>query len=399
IRGAPEDFDGWAAAGAAGWSFADVLPAFIRLEDELDHPAAPYHGRGGPVPVSRVPEAGWGSVDRAFCEAALASGHAWEPDHNAPGTTGVSPFAMNARDGRRFSTNDGYLEPLRERPNLEIRGGCQVDTLVLDHGGRARGVRLLDGTRLEAAAGGEVILSAGAVHSPAILMRSGIGPADQLRALGIRVAVDLPVGRGLQDHAIVWVGFPTAEGARPGAGGRQSLCCLRYSSGLAEAGANDMFMSSLNAHHLFAGGGVAVCVNRVYSRGRLTLASPDPTVDPSLDLELLSDQRDLRRMSDGLARAAELLNRPPLAALRAGAAEIPAPEALPQVVSDTAHACSTCRMGAPDDPEAVVDPLCRVLGTEGLRVVDASILPAATRANLHLTVVMIAERAAELMRA
>jgi 5-(hydroxymethyl)furfural/furfural oxidase len=398
IRGMPEDYDGWAAAGAEGWSFADVLPPFVRLEDELDHPQAPYHGRGGPVPVWRVPEPGWGTVDEAFREAALEAGHPWEPDHNAPGSRGVSPFALNARDGRRVSTNDGYLEPARGRPNLAVRTGCQVDTVLLEGGGRrARGVRLVDGSRLEVAAGGEVVLSAGAVHSPAVLLRSGLGPAAELSGLGIRVAEDLPVGLGLQDHAIVWVGFPLKHGARGGAGDRQSLCCLRYSSGLAGGGPNDMFMSSLNAHPLLPGGGVAVCLNLVHSRGRLALASPDPAVDPSLDLCLLSDERDRHRLADGLARVEDLLSRRPLAAVRAGPAEVPPAEDLPLVVSDTAHACSTCRMGSPDDESTVVDPCCRVLGTDGLRVVDASILPAAPRANLHLTVVMVAERAAELI--
>ncbi|HZU19254.1 MAG TPA: GMC family oxidoreductase N-terminal domain-containing protein [Candidatus Dormibacteraeota bacterium] len=149
----------------------------------------------------------------AFCEAALDAGYPFCPDHKAPGATGLCPFAMNIRDGRRVSTNDGYLEPARERPTLEIRGGCHVDTVLFDTRRRACGVRLAGGEPNHLAAGGEVVLSAGAVHSPAILMRSGIGPAGVLSRLGIEVICELPVGRGLQDHPPVLVRLET--GGRP----------------------------------------------------------------------------------------------------------------------------------------------------------------------------------------
>lgn len=398
IRGVPADYDRWAELGAAGWSFADVLPAFVRLEDEHDFPEAPYHGRGGPVPVYREPEPGWGGVDLAFRDAALAGGYPWCEDHNAPDASGLSPFAMNIRAGRRVSTNDGYLEPARGRPNLSIRGGAHVDTLLLDPARRkVSGVRLADGTRVLVQPGGEVILCAGAVHSPAILMRSGIGPAADLAGLGIEVVRDVPVGRGLQDHAMVMVRIDTPEEARRSLDSRVTNCVLRYSSGLGCAGANDMMLLPNNGLR-FGHGWMIVQQHQVFSRGRLTLRSRDPSVDPLVEQCLLTDERDLVRMVDALDRVSDLLARPALAAILTTPPALPAAADLPRLVTDTVHVCSTCRMGSPDDPTTVVDPEGRVLGVDGLRVADASIMPEVPRANLHLSVVMIAEHLAGRMR-
>lgn len=398
IRGVPADYDRWAELGAAGWAFADVLPAFVRMEDEHDFPDAPYHGRGGPVPVYREPEPGWGGVDLAFREAALDAGFPWCDDHNAPGSTGLSPFAMNIRDGRRVSTNDGYLEPARDRPNLTIRGGSHVDRLVFEPAGRrVVGVLLAGGERCLVEPGGEVILCGGAVHSPAILLRSGVGPAAELARLGIDPLLDLPVGEGLQDHAMLMVPVPTVEEARHSVDGRVTNCVLRYSSGLEGAGENDMILLPNNgARHGHSW--LIAQQEQVFSRGRLTLTSPDPDADPLLEECLLTDERDLRRMGDALERIRELLAHRALTSILDGRPELPEPADLPRVVMDTVHVCSTCRMGSPDDVTTVVDPDCRVLGTDGLRVVDASIIPEVPRANLHLTVVMIAEHAAARLR-
>lgn len=399
IRGVPADYDGWAAQGARGWSYADVLPAFVRLEDDHDFGDRPYHGHGGPVPVYREPETGWGGVELAFREAVLGGGYAWSDDHNAPDATGLSPFAMNIRDGRRVSTNDGYLEPARDRPNLTIRGGSHVDTLLFEPGSRAavRGVRLADGERVLVEPGGEVILCAGAVHSPAILMRSGIGPAADLAALGIDVVGDLPVGRGLQDHAMLLLRIDTPEAARRSVDNRVTNCVLRYSSGLGGAGANDMMLLPNNGLR-YGHSWVVVQQHQVFSRGRLTLLSRDPAIDPLVEQCLLTDERDLVRMANALGRVRELLAHRVMAAILEAPAELPAVDELPRLVTDTVHVCSTCRMGSPDEPTTVVDPACRVLGVDGLRVVDASIMPEVPRANLHLSVVMIAEHAAARMR-
>jgi 5-(hydroxymethyl)furfural/furfural oxidase len=398
VRGVPADYDRWAELGATGWGFADVLPAFVRMEDEHDFPDSPYHGRGGPVPVYREPESGWGGVDLAFRDAVLDAGFPWCDDHNAPDATGLSPFAMNIRHGRRVSTNDGYLEPVRARPNLAIRGGSHVDRLIFEPGGsRVTGVLLAGGERCLVEPGGEVILSGGAVHSPAILLRSGVGPPADLARLGIDAVLDLPVGEGLQDHAMLMVRVPSAEAARRSVDDRVTNCILRYSSGLAGAGENDMLLLPNNGAR-YGHSWLIAQQEQVFSRGRLTLASPDPDVDPRLDQCLLTDQRDVVRMRDALERIRELLAHRALAAVVDGRPELPDPADLPRVITDTVHVCSTCRMGSPDDVRTVVDPDCRVLGTDGLRVVDASIIPEVPRANLHLTVVMVAEHVAARLR-
>jgi choline dehydrogenase-like flavoprotein len=398
IRGVPADYDRWAELGAAGWAFADVLPAFVRLEDEHDFADRPYHGSGGPVPVYREPESGWGGVDLAFRDAVLAAGFPWCDDHNAPGSAGLSPFAMNIRDGRRVSTNDGYLEPARDRPNLTIRGGGHVDRVVFAPGSsRAAGVLLAGGERCLVEPGGEVIVCCGAVHSPAVLLRSGIGPAGELARLGIDQLLDLPVGEGMQDHAMLMVRVPTVEAARHSADDRVTNCILRYSSGLGGAGENDMMLLPNNGAR-FGHSWMIAQQERVFSRGRLTLVSPDPHVDPHLDQCLLTDERDVVRMRDALERIREVLAHRALAAVLDGRPELPEPDDLPRLITDTVHVCSTCRMGSPDDVTTVVDPDCRVLGADGLRVVDASVMPEVPRANLHLTVVMIAEHVAARLR-
>lgn len=399
IRGVPDDYDTWARIGAEGWSFQEVLPAFVRLEDDHDFPEAPWHGRGGPLPVYREPEDGWGGVDRSFREAALDAGAPWCEDHNAPDATGVSPFAMNIRDGRRVSTNDGYLEPARDRPNLTIRGGSQVDAVLLDRRGQAAaGVRLVGGERCLLAPGGEVILAAGAVHSPAILVRSGIGPAAELAALGVEVAADLPVGHGLQDHPMLLVVLPTRPEARRSREGRVTNCVWRYASGIGGAFANDVMLLPNNGSEALGHSWMVIQLEHVFSRGRLRVTSPAPAVEPLVEQCLLADARDLDRLADALERVAMLLAHPAFAAILTGPVQLPARQDLPRVIGDTVHVASTCRMGAPGDPASVVDADCRVLGVEGLRVADASVMPTVPRANPHLSVVMLAEHLAARMR-
>lgn len=399
IRGVPEDYDGWAAAGAEGWSYADVLPAFIRSEDDHDFGDAEYHGRGGPTPVYREPRAGWGGVDDAFTEAAIALGAAYHPDHNAPGATGLSPFAMNIRDGRRVSTNDGYLEPARDRPNLTIRGDAHAGTLVLSPDrATVRGVRLADGETIMVEPGGEVIVACGAAHSPALLMRSGIGPAADLAALGIEVAADLPVGRNLQDHAMLMVPVPAAEETRRSLDSRVTNIVWRYTSGLAGSGVNDMMLLPNNGAHTGHAWLIAQ-QEQVFSRGTLGLASADPLADPVIEQNLLVDERDRTRMEDAVDRIAALLGEPSFARIVTGDVDLPKPDDLPKLIGDTVHLCSTAPMGPPDGPHTVVDPDGKVLGMEGVRVIDASIIPQIPRANLHLTVVMIAEHLAARLRA
>lgn len=398
VRGSPEDYDEW----GPGWSYADLLPALCRLEDERDFPDDDYHGVGGPIPIAREPEERWGDTDLALRDAAVRVGYGWAPDYNAPTATGASPFAFNLRDGRRVSTNDGYLEPARGRPNLTIRGDSLVDTVLLD-GTAARGVRTADGAEHRLEPGGEVIVSAGAVHSPAVLMRSGIGPPELLRGLDIPVRADLPVGRLLQEHPLITLPFPVKDPANAEA--RSPMVCLRYASGLAGGGPNDMMIltgGGFKAQRTgVIGGGLRIWVMQSFSTGTLEVVSRDPAVDPAVDLGLLADERDTVRLLDGLERSAELLAQPAFTALLAGAPEMPGRDDLLRVVGDgfSGHVSSTCPMGAPDGEHTVVDLDCRVLGIEALRVIDASVMPVVPRSNIHLSVLALAELAAERLRA
>ncbi len=417
IRGVPEDYDHWAELGCAGWSWAEVLPTFRRLEDDLDFAEAPYHAGGGPIPVYRAPIDQWGPLDRAFRTAALDLGYPWTEDHNAPHSTGVSPYAMNRRAGRRVSTNDGYLESARSRANLTIIGDALVDRVVFD-GRRATGVRVQTASGRADYQGREVFLCAGAFHSPAILMRSGVGPAVALRPFGIDVVQDVPgVGQNLGDHPRVLLRItlkPAAQATSP----HDRIChvCLRYTSGLAGAGRNDMLLFA-NTHRSGFGdcgldqAGLMAVVMQCFSTGSLRLVSADPAVEPQVDACMLSDERDLIRLRDGVRRLFTFTQHAAVAdlvqAISVGSTGLsPASfaedsrldEWLRAECYEFWHACGTCRMGAPDDPRAVVDPECRVIGTEGLRVVDASIMPEVPRANTNLTTIMIAEHLVARLR-
>ncbi len=401
IRALPEDHDGW---GQAGWGWNDLLPCYRMLEHDHDFGGDPWHGSSGPLPIFRLPQERWGAMDRALAGGAMAAGHPWCADHNAPTGSGVSPYAINGdpTSEERVTLNDAYLEPARDRPNLTICGDALVDRVLFD-GAAAIGVRVrLDGewTTVEA---GEVVLCAGAVHSPAILLRSGIGPAGAV--------ADLPVGMHLQDHPLCAVVVPLRDDAAPGSAfDRHTNVCVRYSSDLAGAGRNDMMIVGLN---FVAGrplGFLGAWVNECWSEGTLRLASADPAADPVIDERMLDDPRDLERMRDGIRRLLDLGESDAIRAIAAGpltaAIEPPARGASNaeidawalRTADDAAHVCATARMGSADDPKAVVDPLCRVHGVERLRVVDASIFPGVPRANTHLAVLAVAERAALLLR-
>lgn len=430
IRPLPEDLDQWAAEGCSGWSAKEMLPHFIRLEDDLDLGDQAQHGQGGPIPIQRTPEVGWNELDRAFKRAALALGYAECPDHNAATGEGVSPYASNRRDGRRISTNEGYLEEARQRDNLTIRGDATVDRLIYSNDGRrVIGLRVFVANRWQEVFGREVILCAGAVHSPLILHRSGIGPRHWLDSAGIHPLLELPVGRNLQDHPFIRVHAQLRPNAkRLSVHDRFSNVCLRYSSHLAGAGRADMMLWSMASpgmqtqNDYYAEwddraeleqpfGMVACWQMQCFSRGELRPASTDPFDGPIIEENMLSDERDLIRMRDGAQRLFALARQPAFAAVVerfrllpeggkiegwADVAELD--EWLWQGVTDAQHICGTCRMGDVNDPSSVVDPACRVIGVEHLRVVDASILPAVPRANTHLTVVACAEAMAARIR-
>ena len=412
-RGMLEDYDLWAEQGCTGWSGEELLPILNRIEDDLDYGDAPYHGRGGPIPVYRTPVTEWGKVDLALMQAALELGYPWANDHNAPGPGGVGTYTSNRRGNSRVSTNDAYLEPVRDRPNLTIVGDAHVDLVIFD-GIQATGVRVHTSDGWSDVRGGEVIVSAGSAFSPGILMRSGIGPADHLTELGIPVLRDLPVGDNALDHSSIGLELKLKPGARPRSrDDRIANCLVRYSSNMAGAGENDMVVVAVNLlGYDDAGlerGRISVITWQNFSRGELRLTSADPFAMPFVEQRMLSDERDLVRMRDGARRLLAIGNEP---SVRGIADEItlartrgrtPADltddraldDFLHETVNDTWHLTGTCRMGAPEDPRSVVDPNCRVLGIDRLRVIDGSIMPEVPRANTNLTCIAIAERMAD----
>jgi choline dehydrogenase-like flavoprotein len=431
MRAMPDDYDRWASAGCTGWSYADMLPYLRRLENDANFGEEPYHGADGPMPVLRLERDQWGPADNALAEAATRLGYGWCDDHNGPEGTGVSPYGITARVGfGRVTTNDGYLEPARERPNLRVVGGATVDKVLFD-GHRATGVRVrIGGEFVEVRAQG-VVLCAGAIHSPAILLRSGIGPE-------LPVA-DLPVGESMQEHPLALLWLYRRPEVQPALDARQTNCCVRYSSSLAGAGENDMIIVSINQtlaipddvqSHLSVdgatgtwggagsgqsdvGGPGLLCLwaNQQFARGTLRLASPDPDVHPQIDQELLTQGSDVVRMRDGVKRMLELVRSGSFDAefvhIGLDVTGRPVDELtddatidawLIETVGDTGHICGTCRMGAPDDPTTVVDPQGRVLGVEGLWVADASVFPEVPRANTNLPTIAVAERLSDFIQ-
>jgi choline dehydrogenase len=406
LRGAPADYDGWAQLGNPGWSFAEVLPFFCRLEADADF-GNEWHGRDGPLPIRRHPRAELNPVQAAFIDAGRACGLPYIADHNRPGAMGVGPTPRNARDGVRMSTSLTYLAAARGRPNLTVRGSAVADRIEVN-GGAATAVRLADGEIVPA---DRVVLAAGAYASPAILQRSGIGPAAQLRSLGIGVVADLPgVGENLTDHPLVAVDLPTRRGVTGPS--FQTMATLR--SRLAPpGGAPDL--------HLFAAGpfdaspvgavfGLVTGLVLPYSRGWVRLRSADPADPPRIDVAHLRHPDDMRRMIEATLLARAISRTAPLAGLVHGAELAPGlsvgdddtgaiAASIASRVDTYHHPVGTCSMGSDPSTGAVVDARGRVHGIERLYIADASIMPAIPSANTNLPTIMIAERIASWLAA
>lgn len=400
VRAEADDFRAWGEHGVTGWSFDEVLPHMNAVEGDLEYGAEPYHGGEGPVPVYRGPRETWGDVDVALEEAALTAGFTWDDDYNRPGSTGISRYpSSNTAGFIRITANHAYLDPARDRENLVIRGDSHVARVVFD-GETAVGVELLDGSVIRVVEGGEVILSAGAVHSPAILMRSGVGPQEHLDDLGIPVVRDLPVGSGAQDHAIVFLEFqPHADRVVPPEM-RPTHVSVRYSSGLEGTTTNDVAIIATNHNYWFGNdrAGLAVQLNQALSRGTVRLRSADPADSPHMELNLLDHPADRIRLQDGLDRARAFMDSTAFRELRVGDPLGPTnPEELTAQAKEVMHICGSAPMGAEGSEYGVLDSSCRVHGLNGLRVVDASIFPTVPSANLNFTVFATAHRTAALI--
>jgi choline dehydrogenase len=418
----------WADAyGCAGWSYDELLPYFRRAEDQQRGGSA-FHGVGGPLRVEDLRYVH--PLSRAWVEAAQAAGLAGNDDFNAAIQDGVGYYQLSQRAGRRWSAADAYLRPAAGRTNLAVETGA-LATRVLVEDGRAAGVRyLLEGGEREARVHGEVLLCGGAVNSPQLLLLSGIGPADHLRGHGIEPIVDAPrVGAGLQDHPICMPEWrtPTTRNLWEEAT-HENLSLWRregrgpMASSGAEAGGFVRTAQDLPAPDLQFGllpgpapgqdpappgrRAVATIVFAVNprSRGHIRLRSADPRSTPLIDPGYLADQADLDVLVAGVRRAREIAASQPLAGMTAGESapgeQVDDDERLREWVRGSIatafHPSCSCAMGGTD--EAVCDPDLHVRGVEGLRVVDASVMPAVPRGNTNAPTIAIAERAADLIR-
>ncbi len=426
VRGRPLDYDLWARDGAEGWGWEDVRPYFLRAEDN-ERGASEHHAVGGPVRVEdeRSPR----PLTARFLAAAEAAGVPRIDDYNGPEQDGVSPVQVTQRNGRRWSAADAYLRPAMKRPNVEVLTKRLVTGLELA-GGRVTGVRLAGGEVVRAER--EVLLCAGAIGSPQILMLSGIGPAGHLREVGLEVRHDLAgVGANLQDHPyVVCVWESTVGGSLYGADKPRGLLewLLRrtgpLTSSVAEAFAFVRSRPGLPAADLQFHFAPAYFVDNGFdeleghamtcgpvlvsprSRGSIRLRSADPQAKPRILTNSLAEPEDVASLVEGVKLARHWAATEPLASA-AGRELFPGPGVVSDddIATDVRrrveliyHPVGTCRMGAADDETAVVDPRLRVRGLEGLRVVDASIMPVIPGGNTNAPTIMVAERAADLVR-
>lgn len=398
VRPEPRDFEHW----PRGWQWDDLLRAFRRLEHDLDFPDAPWHGSAGPIPVVRYPKEEWAPCQLAFLEACARLGISECDDHNEPDTTGVGPIPLN-RDGlARVSCNVAYLEPARARPNLSVRGGVHVRRVLVERG-RAHGVELVSGERLEA---GQVVVSAGVLQSPLLLWRSGVGPADSLRALEIEVELDLPsVGDHLSDHSVVVTRCEIEPEMAHGARGEPVLQCLLRTTAADSTRANDLQLTPSIARRDDGGYDLVVHSSLQLPEGtsRVRARSADPADSAAIDWEFARFSSNIERLRKGWQLAARILLGTELARSSRGLEAFLAQsdEAIDRRVvgEHTAfyHGVGTCRMGGDDDRQRVVDPDCRVIGIEALYVVDASVAPTVPRTNTNLLAIAIAEVVASRM--
>jgi choline dehydrogenase len=418
LRGNRLDYDDWAAGGADGWSYDDVLPYFKRSEDN-ERGADDYHGVGGPMAVSD--SRAMSPLIETMLEASVHAGHQLNADLNGATQDGVGRFQLTQRDGRRCSTARAFLHPALSRPNLDVLSETMA-LRILFEGDRASGVEVARHGKVERiGADRDVVLAAGAYQSPVLLMVSGIGPAEDLEAFGIEVRENLPVGHNLQDHCMAQLNFETDAPSLFGAFTPDNLALYEQGRGpltsnIPEAGGFFRTRSGLPApdvefHYapsMFYDEGLTAphcggyCFGPVVikpsSRGRVMLRTPLPDSKPRIVSNFLTTDDDRESMIAGIRLAMDIAEQQPLRDVARLAFSVPDGDDDDAILrfaersgQSVYHPTSTCAIGS------VVDPQLRVYGVEGLRVVDASVMPTITRANTNAATIMIAEKAADLV--
>lgn len=431
IRGSARDYDIWAEMGAEGWSYADVMPWFIKAEGN-NRLGGPYHGQNGPLGVSD--QRFTHPLSHAFVEACREYGMPLNPDFNGSGQAGCGLYQVTNRNGRRCSAAVGYLHPARRRRNLTVLTGAQVTRIVVERGRAVAIEYCRNGRTKRVTSSAEIVLAAGAINSPKLLMLSGLGPAGELRAHNLPVLVDIPaVGLNLHDHIDVFLmyrlrGIESYDAYK--SPWRQIPAGLQYlltrrgpvAATVVEGGAfwaRDAASDPTVQFHFLAGtgvesvtaaqgGGNGCTLNAYYlhprSRGQVRLASADPAQAPLIDPAFFADPHDLEQTIDAVHMAAEIMARPAIARhvdhLYFPKIDLSDPRAVEAFVRREArsgyHPVGTCRMG--HGPETVVDPRCCVHGVSNLRVADSSIMPRLVSGNTNAPTIMIAERCAAFLK-
>ncbi len=416
LRGEPDDYDAWDWDDNGEWSFKALLPFFREIETDTDF-QGDFHGGDGPIKIRRFEESEWSPDQAAFYDACLSAGYADCPDHNDPNSTGVGPTPFNNVDGIRWSTSLGYLSQARHRLNLTIRPDCHVHRVLLD-GRRAVGVLVESGGEMFSVYGDEIVMSAGAIGSPHLLMLSGVGPAQHLAGHGVDVVHDMPgVGQNLRDHPQVHVTWRAGDTFRQDELAPRLQLSLRYTAEGSDL-RNDMIIHHFSGvtregRYLISRAGpmgfsMVCCIHLAEGSGEITLGSTDPHAQPVLDYNYLAEPFDRARLREAVHISLDLGTRGPwrdLIAERTSPkdSDLRTDAALDKWLSgDVAtshHVSGTCKMGPTSDSMTVVDQHGKVHGLDGLRVADASIMPDCIRANTNATAMAVGERVADFIRA
>ena len=409
LRGLPEDFERWASFGNEEWTYLKVLPFFRKAETDLDI-QDDFHCSDGPIPIVRRENEPWPDVQHAFHAAAMERGYARNPDLNGPDSTGIGAIPMNNRAGVRMSTAITHLNPVRHRLNLTVRGNV-LARRVLFVGSQVTGLEVESGGEIFNVEADQVVLCAGALKSPHLLMLSGIGPREQLEEFGIPVIQELPgVGGNLFNHPMGNVSFQVKDHVELHANAGALRFGLRVTSEPASQPC-DVMLHTLGVFNAMTGehlpdrtARIACALELPEGSGWVRLASADPTVQPAINYRYFHNENDMRRMRDAVRLAASMLEseayRDVMDYRISPTDEVLASDDsldgwIRQTVGTSRHVSGTCRIGPDADPLAVTDQQCRVRGVQGLWVADSSIMPQVTRANTNATAIMIGERVAD----